>query len=53
MSKNIESVKPVELTANELDLVSAGEVSFNYSAIQWTYTKQKPDGSELAPKSGR
>jgi type VI protein secretion system component Hcp len=53
MSRNIASVKPVELTANELDLVSAGELSLNYSAIQWTYTKQKSDGSEPTPKPGR
>jgi hypothetical protein len=53
MSKNIESVKPVELTANELDLVSAGELSLNFSAIQWTYVQQRSEGSEPAPKPAR
>ena len=52
MSGSIESVKPIELTPNELELVSAG-LSFNYSTIEWTYTQQKSDGSVPAPKPGR
>jgi type VI protein secretion system component Hcp len=52
MSRNIESVKPVELTADELDLVSAGELSLEFSAIQWTYVQQRSEGSEPAPKPG-
>jgi hypothetical protein len=48
MSEIIESEKTVELTPSELDLVSGG-VSFNYSTIEWTYTKQKPDGTPNKP----
>jgi len=47
MPENIESVKPTELTPNELELVSGG---MNFSTIQWTYVQQKPDGSEPALK---
>ena len=32
-----------ELTEDELNHVSGG--SFTYGAIEWTYTKQKPDGT--------
>jgi type VI protein secretion system component Hcp len=32
-----------ELNEAELNHVSGG--SFTYGAIEWTYTKQKPDGS--------
>ena len=32
-----------ELTEAELNHVSGG--SFTYGAIEWTYTKQKPDGT--------
>jgi type VI protein secretion system component Hcp len=52
MSRNIESVKPVELTADELDLVSGGEFSLEFSAIRWTYVQQRSEGSEPAPKPG-
>jgi hypothetical protein len=48
MSEIIESEKTVELPPSELDLVSGG-VSFNYSTIEWTYTKQKPDGTPNKP----
>ena len=41
MSENIESVKPMELTPSELDLVSGG-LSLNFTKIEWTYTQQKP-----------
>jgi hypothetical protein len=49
MSGNIESVKPVELTANELEIVSGG-VSLNFSTIEWTYVKQTAAGSESTSK---
>jgi type VI protein secretion system component Hcp len=49
MSGNIESAKPAELTANELDVVSGG-VSLSYSTIEWTYVKQTAAGSEPASK---
>ena len=52
MSGSIESVKPIELTPNELELVSGG-LSFNFSKIEVTYVQQKPDGSEPAAKSNR
>jgi hypothetical protein len=52
MSGSIESVKPIELTPNELELVSGG-LSFNFSKIEVTYVQQKPDGSESAPKPNR
>jgi hypothetical protein len=48
MSENIESVKSTELRPSELDLVSGG-LSFNFSTIEWTYTKQKPDGTPNKP----
>jgi bacteriocin-like protein len=32
-----------ELTEDELNHVSGGSLS--YGAIEWTYTKQKPDGT--------
>jgi hypothetical protein len=48
ISEIIESVKTTELTPSELDLVSGG-LSFNYSTIEWTYTKQKPDGTPNKP----
>jgi type VI protein secretion system component Hcp len=48
MSEKSESVNPTELTPSELDLVSGG-LSFDYSTIEWTYTKQKPDGTTNKP----
>jgi hypothetical protein len=44
MPENIESVRPAELTPNELELVSGG-MSLSFSKIEWTYVQQKPDGS--------
>jgi hypothetical protein len=49
MSGNFENVKPTELLPNELEFVSGG-LSFNYSAIEWSYVQQKPEGSEPGPK---
>jgi hypothetical protein len=49
MSENIERVKPVELTANELEIVSGG-VSLNFSTIELTYVKQTSDGAAPATK---
>jgi hypothetical protein len=49
MSGNIDSVKLVELTPNELEIASGG-LSFNYSATEWTYVQQKPDGAEPTSK---
>jgi type VI protein secretion system component Hcp len=34
-----------ELSSKELDDVAGGTVALTYGAIQWTYTKQKPDGT--------
>jgi hypothetical protein len=35
------------LPVSELDKVVGGEaVTFNYGTIKWTYTQQKPDGSD-------
>jgi hypothetical protein len=48
MSEIIESVKTVELTQSELDFVSGG-LSFDYSTVEWTYTKQKADGTPNKP----
>jgi bacteriocin-like protein len=39
-----------ELTEAELNHVSGG--SFTYGAIEWTYTKQKPDGSAAGNVAG-
>jgi hypothetical protein len=52
MSGSIESVKPIELPPNELELVSGG-LSFNFSKIEVTYVQQKPEGAEPAPKLNR
>ena len=35
-----------ELTEDELNHVSGG--SFTYGAIEWTYTKQKADGTKFS-----
>jgi bacteriocin-like protein len=43
MSKTKDTSKTRELTEDELNHVSGG--SFNYGHIEWTYTKQKPDGT--------
>src|SRR5262245_49464464 len=43
MSNNKDNEKTRELTEAELNHVSGG--SLTYGAIEWTYTKQKPDGS--------
>ena len=43
MSKNKDTEKTRELTEAELNHVSGG--NFTYGAIEWTYTKQKPDGT--------
>jgi bacteriocin-like protein len=43
MSKTNDTEKTRELTEAELNHVSGG--SFTYGAIEWTYTKQKPDGT--------
>jgi len=43
MSNNKDTEKTRELTEAELNHVSGG--SLTYGAIEWTYTKQKPDGS--------
>lgn len=52
MSGNVESVKAAELTSSELEVVSGG-LSFNYSAIKWTYVEQRAEGAEPPPKPGR
>jgi hypothetical protein len=49
MSGNIDSVKPTELSPNELELVSGG-LSLNYSTMEWTCVQQKPDGSVTKSK---
>jgi bacteriocin-like protein len=43
MTENKSIEKTRELTEAELNHVSGG--SLTYGAIEWTYTKQKPDGS--------
>lgn len=52
MSGNFESLKSIELSPNQLELVSGG-LSFNFSKIEVTYVQQKSDGSEPAPKPNR
>ena len=39
-----------ELTEDELNHVSGG--SFTYGAIEWTYTKQKADGTSAGNVTG-
>jgi bacteriocin-like protein len=39
-----------ELNEAELNHVSGG--SFTYGAIEWTYTKQKPDGTAAGNVAG-
>jgi len=51
MSGNVENARPTKLSPNELELASGG-LSFNYSAIEWTYDRQKSEGSEPRPKPG-
>jgi type VI protein secretion system component Hcp len=37
-------VESTELSGKDLEEVKGG-VTLNYGAIEWTYTKQKPDGT--------
>jgi bacteriocin-like protein len=43
MSKNTAAKSEHELNEAELEHVSGG--SLTYGAIEWTYTKQRPDGT--------
>ena len=43
MTENKSKERTRELTEAELNQVSGG--SLTYGSIEWTYTKQKPDGS--------
>jgi type VI protein secretion system component Hcp len=47
-SPEVKTQLPGEsLPVAELDKVVGGEaVTFNYGTIKWTYTQQKPDGSD-------
>ena len=44
--KQPEEITDAPLPEKELDKVVGGEtIKFNYGAVEWTYTKQKPDGT--------
>ena len=50
MSKNTAAKSEHELNEAELEHVSGG--SLTYGAIEWTYTKQKADGTSAGNVTG-
>ena len=45
--KSIRSLRSKTLGAKAAKGVKGGSTSLNYAKIKWTYTEQKPDGSEV------
>jgi type VI protein secretion system component Hcp len=46
-AKTVKSLPSKTLGAKAAKGVKGGSISLNYGKIKWTYTEQKPDGSEV------